>query len=370
MGDMKHYLRKMDFPAVVPEALHHMQKLWLPDCSTQQIQLMSEVAEEFVFFEIDKWSNRRRQPLKPLKELQIIERLSWYFSKPGNDQKIATFLFLFPCGMPASENRLPFLSKLVSLAIAISNGNVLNYVGMWMQLYGCISEASMYLTKTILETHIKSVNACKIYADLFQVSPIFCCSVMIAITNCFLSSSPPVHVCEIILNWVSSNPEKCYAAFKMTLPRPFAHCRPQTPLPGLLFWCILSPFHKDSVSYAKATGKSNVRDVFSDLHLAVLQCLLKARTMGDLIRCEVLPVESLVVIVDVIKKSIASPKECMKVSLDRFAQSLEVALSSGCIYPQRSKLGELFILCCDLPYNRLLKVVLQKWSSVLKSSQG
>lgn len=361
MGDVKAYLRKMDFPSVIPEALRHMQKLFLPNCASQQVGLMKEISEEFVFFEVDKWGNTRNQKLPPIKELQIVERISWYFRTPENDQKMATFQFLFPFGSKILENRLPALGKLLSLAIATDNGNVLTYIGTWMQLCTCVSDYSAFIARAVVREHIKPSLTNERMKTLPLISPVFCASLISAITNMYLTSCPPDHIIHIILDWINAVPSLCFSPFKLSIPSTFNFPGPQTPIPGLMFWCILSPLYKEASETSKTCDPDD--KTFSSLLLALLQCMTKSTLGRDPAWCEAVSVTSIIVIGETLNKMRYISKERLDTSLDRFAMCVEVALTTNCLHVQPEKLGKLFKHCLQLPYNRALKIVLTKWSA-------
>ncbi|XP_054720536.1 integrator complex subunit 15-like [Uloborus diversus] len=362
MGDVKCYLRKMDFPSVLPKALEHIQKLWLPDCSSQQVGLMKELSEEFVFFEVDKWGNTRNQKLPPIKELQIVERIACYFQQPDNDQKMATFQFLFPFGSKILENRLPVLGKLLSLAIATENGNVLTYIGTWMQLCTCVSDYAAFIAKAVVREHIKPNCKSDRMKNLPSISPVFCASLISAITNMHLTTCPPDHIIKVILDWINTTPFLCFSPFKLSIPSSFNFPGPQTPIPGLMFWCILSPLYKE---YSENTGKANSNEkTFSSLLLALLQCMTKSTSIRDPSWCEAVSATSIIVIAETLKKMSYLSKDRLDTSLDRFAMCVEVALTSSCLHIHPERLAKLFKHCLQLPYNQPLKIVLQKWSTV------
>uniref|UniRef100_A0A2L2YPW5 Uncharacterized protein n=1 Tax=Parasteatoda tepidariorum TaxID=114398 RepID=A0A2L2YPW5_PARTP len=364
MGDVKCYLRKMDFPSVVPEALRHIQKLFLPDCTSQQLGLLKELSEEFVFFEIDKWGNSRNQKLPPIKELQIVDRIAWYFRQPENDQKMATFQVLFPFGSKLLDNRLPVLGKLLSLAIATENGNVLSYIGTWMQLCTCHSDYSAYIAKAVIREHIKPASKNELVRNLPMISPIFCASLISAITNMYLTSCPPDHIIQTILIWINMSPTLCFSPFKLSVPTSFNYPGPQTPIPGLMFWCILSPLYKECAENVE--GQDISAETFSSLLLALLQCMIKSTVSRDPSWCEAVSITSVIVIAETLKKmSLSLPKDRLDTSLDRFAMCVEVALSTNCLHVYPERLGKLFHNCLQLPYNRPMKFVIQNWSNVI-----
>lgn len=362
MGDVKCYLRKMDFPSVVPEALRHIQKMWLPDCTSQQIGLMKDLSEEFVFFEIDKWGNNRNQKLPPIKELQIVERIAWYFRQPENDQKMATFQFLFPMGSKILTNRLPVLGKLLSLAIATENGNVLTYIGTWMQICECVKENSIFIAKALIREHIKSTTPSDRIKSLPHISPVFCASLIATITSMYVAACPPLHIINIILDWINSVPSLCYTPLKLSIPKSFNFPGYQTPIPGLIYWCVIAPLHKE---YSNVPDTYSVDDkVFSLLQMSLLQCMLKynPREYGLF---ESVPANKLIFIAETLKKMTCISKDRLEIALNRFGMCIEIALSSGCLHPQPKSLGKLFQHCLQLPYNRPLKIILQKWTKVV-----
>lgn len=361
MGDVKCYLRKMDFPSVVPEALRHIQKLWLSDCSSQQVGLMKELSEEFVFFEIDKWSNSRSQKLPPIKELQIVERIAWYFRHPENDQKMATFQFLFPFGSTIIDNRYSFLGKLLSLSIATENGNVLTYIGTWMQLCSCVSEYSSFIAKSLIREHIKPSNPSERMKNLPYISPVFCASLISAVTNMYVTSCPPIHVINIILEWITDVPSLCYSPFKLSIPKSFNFPGPQTPIPGLIFWCVLAPLFKE---YSNASEAAKVEKIFSSLQMSLLHCMLKYNPR-DFGRIESVSANQFIAISETLKKITNVSKDRLETALNRFAMCIEVALSSACMQPHPKCLGKFFQHLLQLPYNRPLKIILQKWTKVV-----
>lgn len=362
MGDVKCYLRKMDFPNVVPEALRHIQKLWLPDCSSQQVGLMKELSEEFVFFEIDKWGNSRNQKPPPIKELQIIEKIAWYFRQPENDQKMATFQFMFPFGSKILDNRLPVLGKLLSLAIATENGNVLTYIGTWMQLCACVSDYSAFIAKAVVHEHIKATKPSDRMKNLPYISPVFCASLIAAITNMYISMCPPDHIINIILDWINNLPSLCFSPFKLSIPKSFNFPGPQTPIPGLMYWCIISPMHKE---YSNTPERFTASDkTFSLLLLSLLQCMSKYNPR-EFPRCEAVSAANIIVIIETLKKMSHVSKERLDKALDTFAMCLEIALSSNCLQAHPKSLGKFFQHCLQLPYNRPLKIILQKWTTVV-----
>ncbi|GIY12723.1 uncharacterized protein C7orf26 [Caerostris darwini] len=348
----------MDFPNVVPEALRHIQKLFLPNCASQQLSLMKELSEEFVFFEVDKWGNTRNQKLPPIKELQIIERIAYYFRTPENDQKMATFQFLLPFGSKLVDNRLPVLGKLLSLAIATENGNVLNYIGTWMQLCTCVSDYSAFIAKSVIQEHIKPNSVNERIKNLPTISPIFCASLISAITNMYFASCPPNHVINIILEWINSVPSLCFSPFKLSIPSSFNFPGPQTPIPGLMFWCILCPLYKEETAKSKMLKSDD--EIFSFLLLALLKCMTKA--VPETAKFEAVQVTSIIVIAETLKKMIHASKERLETALNSFAMCVEIALTSNCLHVHTEKIARLFNHCLSLPFNYPLKIVLEKWA--------
>lgn len=78
-----------------------------------------------------------KQKINAVKELQIIEHILQYFTTKGNDvthQQVFRALF----GATNDPSRLDMLSKLISMAVGIECGSLLNAAAVWMQVSNVI----------------------------------------------------------------------------------------------------------------------------------------------------------------------------------------------------------------------------------------
>nr|CAD7462158.1 unnamed protein product [Timema tahoe] len=141
-SEVKHSLRKTDFPFCAREALERIEKLCVasetnqsshsskPHHHSTNMELAKDLMAEFVFCEIDRRGGRRRK-LGCIQELQLLEALCDFF-KPsytsGNSDttRNSVFMALFP---PSVAERSRLLVKLVSMAISTKNVPVLAATG-------------------------------------------------------------------------------------------------------------------------------------------------------------------------------------------------------------------------------------------------
>ncbi|XP_013776057.1 uncharacterized protein C7orf26-like [Limulus polyphemus] len=371
---LKNYLRKLDMPAVLSETLCQIEEItFSSDASRSYQQLITELVEEFVFSEIDRRGQPKRK-LSEIRELQILHSLCDYFSESRKERRLAIFLLLFPCSSRLPEKRQSLLAQLVSLAVAVKNSSILQCVGMWMQYIGCTSTVSMYVANTLLTDYFKVIPDCTGYlVDLPEISPVFCASLIVALTRIVPETSPPLKVVELISQWIGSSSSVCFSPLEILPPDPSHYTEPESPLCGLLLWCILSPFRecKSDVSpYDKVILSShdslkpieksdNSSNVFSCLHLMLLETMMKSGQS----RYDVTLLKYMVPIHEVIRmiKIVSSKCTCVnpssdavEVSMSRLAQMLQIACASKCL---QGNLEDIFKLVHHLPYSRLLHIV-------------
>ncbi|XP_067141439.1 integrator complex subunit 15 [Centruroides vittatus] len=364
MSDVKHYLRKLDFPVVTTEALHQLQKMIYESAGQQ---LIRDISEEFIFFESDR-RGARRQKLTPVKELQVLERICSYFNGHQNDQNKKTlFLYLFPPGSKLLEKRLQILVRLVSMAISVGNGSVLACIGLLMQHVGCSAEPSLSVARTVVKDYfgmMPSWSSNVTLKNLSCVAPLFCASLTTAVTHLYFS--PPRDILETILDWIITSPTVCF--IPLNLPSNY-NFRPQTPLVGILQWCVLESVSENSTLPSDGKDKQQKANIFSNLHLAVLQSMIKiSQTKSNLVY-EVISPANVVHILEKLGEKLQNdtlPSHRVEIALDRFAQALQLALSTQCLQTSQIKSNRLFEKLKELPHNRLLHIVIKKWSSILK----
>lgn len=126
---------------------------------------------------------------------------------------------------------------------------------------------------------------------------------------------------------------------------------PTLPLAGLIRCCVLSNLHKAGENYSK-------------LHLAVLQCLVEAKTKSSNINL-ILNSQHLGIIInsiqtkaELLKMGGQKPEDCeeMQISLERFAQAIQIGLASNCIF---GSVVQLLSRLESLPNNPLMQIVIK-----------
>lgn len=119
-----------------------------------------------------------------------------------------------------------------------------------------------------------------------------------------------------------------------------------TPLAGLIRWCVLAPLFDQKQNYGK-------------LHLAILRSLQQMPPSTG--PPSAINAQQLVAIVNTIQLWIVESgremdKERIEISLERFAQAVQVALTCNCIYGSTHLL---FARLESLPPNALMEIVIK-----------
>lgn len=231
--------------------------------------------------------------------------------------------------------------------------------GTWMQQLGCTSPPSLELAQCIVKDFVIFSNkSSEQLKSLPMVAPRFAANFMTAVTDLYLNGvkgqlvAPPDLLLDVITEWVSENPALCLASQQpMALPTGAIAMPVVTPLAGLIRWCVLSMM---------ITKK---QDLYSKLHLAVLQSLLEA-TPPATAPPSALNAQHLALIINSLQAEMESllkagkslNEEYIHSCLERFAQAVQVGLTSRCIF------GNIPQLVCRLETlpskNKLLQIVI------------
>ncbi|KAK7868870.1 hypothetical protein R5R35_014194 [Gryllus longicercus] len=353
-SDLKHALRKTDFPFCAREALTRIEQIYAPNAmgrppSNKQIDLAAEVMAEFVFCEADRRGSRKRR-LSCIQELQLLEVLCDYFTYSGASNepaRNAVFMALFPA---SNAERCRLLAKLVSMAISTKNTPVLNATGVWMQHLGSATQGSLELAQGLVKDYFVLVpRAGSGLQDLPQLAPYFTSSLLTAVAEIYTgegpTSAPPQPLLEVVTQWVADLPTLCIAALPA---EPLHRTSPTTPYAGLFRWCILAPLHFHPAPAVL---------LYSRLHLALLESLLECRQLQPgRLEGSVMPQQLMMTARSMIRSN--GSAEAMQDAIDRFAQALQLILDSR-LLAQSGQL-DLFQLLDTLPRNRLMALVLRK----------
>lgn len=367
--NLKQNLRKMEYPLCAQEALKKIGDLLCARTTNiKSMDLSLDLMAEFVFWEVDRRGNKKTQGLTPLVELQLLEILFEYLNSiPNEAARNTLFLNLFS---PITANtRLGILSKLVSLAIGIPSPIILISTSTWMQQLGNTSTSSCKLAEALVFDYAHlAPNPEERLKSLPNIAPQFTSNFLTAVAeNYFISKKEPMFPPDVLLksitDWISQNSALCISAQQRqpALPPGAIAMEATTPIAGLLRWCVLAPIYNQN------------KDIYSKLYLALLN------SISEIPRCNpprAINVQHLSAIVppliyyfhdlksreDTIL-SVILTNPALQLALDRLGQAIQVALSVNAVY---GHLDELFITLHNLPFNKLLSIVINKY----KQSKG
>lgn len=160
------------------------------------------------------------------------------------------------------------------------------------------------------------------------------------------SSSPPPMLVELFTNWMLQYPSLCLKPqLPLALPVGAVPMPILTPMAGLIRWCVLAPIH------ARATLDASV---FAQLHLAVLQCLSQIPSVAPKLSC--INALHLNAIVSALQQIHNASDDHLQVSLERFAQSVQLALNARTV---SGNINQFLCRLDSLQDNPLLKIVVK-----------
>ncbi|XP_053606337.1 integrator complex subunit 15 isoform X2 [Plodia interpunctella] len=387
ISDLKHTLRKYEFPSCAKEALGKVEQILIGRVgpSTKQIDIAMDIISEFVFCDNDRRGGRRSTGLSHLQQLQLIDIICDYLSECTNETtKNTVFLSLF--GGMESQRRLKILCILASMAVSASSTPVLLAVGVWLQQTGCSSPQSLQLAENIIRDHffLNTSNRSSL-KSLANSAPQFVSNFITAVTELYLNDTPgtkqlpPKHLLEIITVWVYSNPALCTSAQQSAaaLPSGAIPMAAVTPLAGLVRWCARAPLHAppdaEMVEVIVPIKKIKIEDqsdaiiktppptitmteseLYIKLHLGVLQSLRAGRR--PLSAPTAVSAQHLAALALALRHSAAAP-DVLQECLDRLGQAVQVALAHGCVF---GNVSSLLAALEALPASRLLRLVVRQ----------
>lgn len=235
-----------------------------------------------------------------------------------------------------------------------------------MQQLGCTSSPSLELAQCLITDFVTfSNNSSEQLKTLPMVAPRFSANFMTAVADLYLNDkkinqliAPPEILLDVITEWVSDNPSLCFASQQpLALPTGAIAMPVISPIAGLIRWCVLAPICNSNTN------------LYSKLHLGILESLLQVSNSGG--STAALNVLNLTSIINVLKaKSDAMIKENInpqtdeqiQTSLERFAQAIQVAFSSRCIF---GNIQQLLCLLETLPDNTLLNLIIKSNKTIL-----
>lgn len=160
------------------------------------------------------------------------------------------------------------------------------------------------------------------------------------------SPAPPTILVKMFTEWMLEYPTLCLKQHTpLALPVGAVPMPIVTPLAGLIRWSVLAPIY---------VQPQTDPDVFGELHLSVLQCLSQISSVSPkLSSINSLHLET---IVSALQETYSHNHENLQISLERFAQCIQLALDARTISGNTNQL-----LCSleELQKNPLLQIVIK-----------
>ncbi|EDO36968.1 predicted protein [Nematostella vectensis] len=396
----------LKFPACCQQVLIVLDKYYASyqPCTLQNpalfvMSFLEELIEKYLYHTTDKTG----QGLSAILELRLLEVMCSHFQTQESDfVRYCVFDLLFGVSRDdlreeKFECRIDLLTKLVSMAVALQSGNVLDCMAWWIQKHRHAPDFVVKIASSIVDDYTCLVPASLPFLESVSfISPPLACQLIITQTSVYTmkpqpdrdetEAQPSNTLVKVIVKWISTNLGICLAKPNNTfLSLPSLHNPPMsepaaTPLPtcpvlGLLTWTVLQPL------VCLVDQEESTRDLYSELQLGILQTLVRSgrnkmnpkdememepgevMDESDLLR-HLLKGEELHSLTSTVTSFIDNLKhnaiakgavqEKIDLALDRLAQVLQVAIATGCLSCTRD---ELLAICKSLPANRLLETI-------------
>ncbi|XP_038065254.1 uncharacterized protein C7orf26-like [Patiria miniata] len=404
LPEFRKTLQRQDFPRATRTLLEWLHRYFVqcenfPPGKFPNQDCVRQLIEEFVFYR-NSGTSRVQQKLTAIQELRLLEELCNHFQL---NQDLITrhnvFDAFFGCKpgpiSAADEHRTGALSKLVSMAIAVNCIPVLDCAAVLLHNQGA-SEATLALTRSLVEDYCTLIpTACDLLKNLVDSSPQFVCHLMSSISALYdvdrapkKVKLPPTALLEVLTSWASKhplifienflNPPPNIPSFHGTDPTQGSPASPPPlpgPFPGLIKACVLSPLvlprktlSQTDVANANLKDDSPAHLLYSRLHLGILQALLSTQhklksRLSKSKHEELVSERDIEGVVASLRRLLVGgawrkqkAEDVLDVTLDRLAQVVQVALSTGALHSSRSTLKTTLE---GLPDNQLLCLVLQ-----------
>ncbi|CAG9853792.1 unnamed protein product [Phyllotreta striolata] len=367
--NLKQGLRKLEYPICAKEALYKIYDLICSRItSIKNMDLALDLMAEFVFYEVDRRGHKRAQSLSPLQELQLVKILYEYFDTLTSESgRNTVFLSLF--SGTTINSRLGVLTKFISMGIGIPSTKILSSASAWMQQLGNTSPNSCKFAEGLIQDYFHFyVSSTEKITALPEISLEFTANFLTAIAENYYNTSnkktttlppskfifPPQKLLETVTLWISQNTSLCIAAQQKqaVLPPGAIAMEATTPIAGLLKWCILAPIYRqDSKEY-------------TDLHLALLNSIMEIpkSTPPKAVCAQHLTssINPILTFVNDLKNkqekkfSEIINEDALQLSLDRFAQAIQVIASVNAMYGHTD---DLYHQIKILPFNKLMNII-------------
>lgn len=236
-----------------------------------------------------------------------------------------------------------------------------------MQQLGNTSTNSCKLAETLVKDYFILVpSAVHRLKALPLIGPQFAANFLTAVGEIYFTDNkkggyyfPPGCLLETVTLWVTDNHKLCVAAQQTpsALPPGAIAMEATTPLAGLFKWCILAPLYNED------------SELYSQLHLSLLNTLVEMPTVTPprAISAQQLALPAALIQRFLLQSQtkhrkglsdnsvIEKMNNSLSISLDRYAQAVQVALFVNCVY---GNVDDLMNQLIQLPHDKLLEIVI------------
>lgn len=360
-------LSYLDFPENSRQALQYVASCYsdgsthhglsIPGLESASENWAYEVCHEYIYFHSS--SRRAAQKLNAVQELQLLEMLSSCLSEANEGSRYSIFNAIF--GGSPEGYKIILLTKLVSMALSLGVGPVLDCAALWMQEHGCHSKASCDLAHSLVEDYcLLFPEVSTTFQGLPRISPLFTCNFITAVATIYpfdgnaFQKPPPLSLLRYITTWVSSDPCLCSESVRLSRIQANFSC----PFMGLVQWCILGHLY----THCKVTNeveKTEILGLLSKLHFGILQSLLAYKSMELNQALFYMPhFVSLSQALMQLNSQGCKSEDTLHLLIEKIGQVIQVAMVTGSLKEEKGYFG-LKQICSILPQNRLLEIIQQ-----------
>lgn len=358
-------LRPLDFPECSKQAINYLVSCLssddhgsLPGLSGTPENLAQDVAKDYILFTSQNQRGHRR--LNAIQELHMLEMLCTAIDEISQGSRYKLFNVIF--GGKHEPVKTNLLTKLVSLALSVRCGAVLDCAALWMQEQGCHSDGVCKLAHSLVEEYCMLYpNVSVAFHGLPKVSPLFTCNFISAAVTIFYFNDnhniPPLGLLDAITDWISSDSCLCFESVRLVRIQSSFSC----PVFGLFRWCILGHLVTACNHDKKVDMETSTKTfaLLSKLHLCILQNLQAYKSME--LNQILFHLQDFISIATAVRQCCQNWKiseDNFYMLIERIGQVLQVAIVTESLkIDQVTGTEGLKELCSILPPNRLLKII-------------
>lgn len=358
-------LRPLDFPECSKQAINYLVSCFssddhasLPGLSGTPENLAQDVAKDYILFTSQNQRGHRR--LNAIQELHMLEMLCTAIDEISQGSRYKLFNVIF--GGKHEPVKTNLLTKLVSLALSVRCGAVLDCAALWMQEQGCHSDGVCKLAHSLVEEYCMLYpNVSVAFHGLPKVSPLFTCNFISAAVTIFYFNDnhniPPLGLLDAITDWISSDSCLCFESVRLVRIQSSFSC----PVFGLFRWCILGHLVTACNHDKKVDMETSTKTfaLLSKLHLCILQNLQAYKSME--LNQILFHLQDFISIATAVRQCCQNWKiseDNFYMLIERIGQVLQVAIVTESLkIDQVTGTEGLKELCSILPPNRLLKII-------------